>query len=499
AAAVSLATLTILSACATAAGPRDAAAATAESSPTGRIAHGTPTSIAGMGPAPAGEAGPVEPASAPAPALGQYPADRKIAGPPAGASGPEPDSRAWLAAGQFTTEKRIDPAVRTLVRSMSLEEKVGQLLMIAVEDPKTHREIPTIDSRFRALIDRVKPGGIILFGGNLVTVPQTIHLISELQQRSRIPLFVATDEEGGEVSRLNASGKIPATPVPSAWVIGEANDPELAYEAGRVIGQELAAIGLNMDLAPDADVLTNPENRVIGTRSFGAGPTVVARMVAAVVRGIQDEGVSAVIKHFPGHGDTANDTHVKAAVVYSDRARLDAVELVPFKSGISAGVDGIMTAHIGLPEITGSAEPATLSPAIVDGILRHDLGFQGVVFTDAMNMAALDSYTSQTQAVVAAVLAGCDVILRPLDARAAFDSLVQAVHGGRISEERLDRSVERILSLKYERNLFERGRSQLTVARAETILGTPAHRSVMDRIIEAAKLRSESKKSTASR
>ncbi len=303
------------------------------------------------------------------------------------------------------------------MRSMSVEDKVGQLLMLAVEDPRSHQEIPTIDSRFRALFETVKPGGIILFGDNMVTIPQTIRLISELQQRSPIPLFVATDEEGGQVSRLNASGKIPATPVPSAWVVGEANDPELAYEAGRVIGRELAVLGLNMDLAPDADVLTNPENRVIGTRSFGASGVVVARMVAAVVRGIQDEGVSAVIKHFPGHGDTVNDTHVKAAIVYSDRARLNKVELVPFKSGISAGVDGIMTAHIGLPAVTGSSEPATLSPAIVDGILRHDLGFQGVVFTDAMNMAALDTYAPQSKAVVAAVLAGCDVILRPWMAR----------------------------------------------------------------------------------
>jgi len=393
----------------------------------------------------------------------------------------------------------IAARVEALVASMSVEEKVGQLLMIAVEDPRSHHGLSTLDDRFTSQFETVRPGGVILFGDNIVTVPQTIALIEKLQSLSTIPLFVATDEEGGLVSRLNASGRIPATQVPSAWTIGKSRDPQLAYRAGTVIGKELSALGLNMDLAPDADVLTNPENRVIGTRAFGSNAAQVATMVVAMVRGIQDEGVSAVIKHFPGHGDTANDTHVSAAIVYHDRARLDSVELVPFESGIAAGVDGVMTAHIGLPEVTGSDTPATLSPKVVDGILRHDLGFRGVVFTDAMNMAALEQFASPKEAAVKAIQAGCDIILRPTDALVTYDAILSAVKTGQISEGRLDASVQRILTLKYRRHLFEERPVRPSAAEAMKILGSHAHRSIMKQIVEEAKHHPDAGSGTASR
>lgn len=476
AAAFTLAVLTILTACATV-GPASSAESQRRGSSDSRVSSADAAAT------------PSHTRPAPSPAS----AEESVPTETAAASDPRP-------------EKPVEPApdgietrVGRLAASMSVEEKVGQLLMIAVEDPHGHRELAAVDGRFSSLFERVRPGGVILFGDNIVTVPQTIALIDKLQNMSRIPLFVATDEEGGLVSRLTASGKIPATPVPSAWTIGKARDPRLAYRAGTVIGRELSALGLNMDLAPDADVLTNPANRVIGTRSFGSNAAKVATMVAAMVRGIQDEGVSAVIKHFPGHGDTANDTHVSAAIVYHDRARLDAVELVPFEHGIAAGVDAVMTAHIGLPEVTGSDTPATLSPRVVEGILRHDLGFQGVVFTDAMNMAALEQYASPKEAAVEAILAGCDILLRPTDALVAYDALLSAVKSGRISAQRLDASVNRILGLKYKRHLLEGSGTRPSVSEAMNVLGSPAHRSVMKQIVEEAKLHPDAGSGTASR
>ncbi len=480
---LSLAALTILTACASTAGAgsRIRVGSALSTSEEGELPDAGRSSTAPSGAG--GTSGAESPSASAAASVG--------IGDVAGPSG-----RVGTAAGAESKEEQV---VHALLSAMSLEDRVGQLLMVAVEDPRTRRELPAVDAPFRDLFSRIRPGGVILFGANIVTIKQTIDLVGQLQALARVPLFVSTDEEGGLVSRLTSSGEIPATPVPSAWTIGEANDPQLAYRAGTVIGSELSALGINMDLAPDADVLTNPENRVIGTRSFGSNAAHVAAMVAAMVRGIQSQGVSAVIKHFPGHGDTKNDTHYRAAIVHHDRARLNAVELVPFERGIAAGVDGVMTAHIGLPEVTGSNMPATLSPQIVDGILRHDLGFQGVVLTDAMNMAALDNYSSPQEAVVAAILAGCDVILRPSSALVAFNAILDAVRSGRISEARLDRSVHRILLLKYRLGLLDGDRARPTVESAKAVLGSPEHRAVMKSIVEEAKRRPTRSDTTASR
>lgn len=368
------------------------------------------------------------------------------------------------------------------VARMSTEAKVGQLLMVAVYDPGSGVELSRLTPEFRALFSSLHPGGVILFGRNIDTIDQTIRLIGELKHLSEIPLFVSTDQEGGKVSRLTASGRIPATPIPSAWTIGAADDPLLAYKAGAVTGTELAALGFNMDLAPDADVLTNPKNQVIGTRSFGSEPDRVARMVAATVHGLQDAGVAAVLKHFPGHGDTANDTHVTTAVVENTAARLSRVELVPFRAGLAAGADVVMTAHIALPKITGSLAPATLAPRIVNGILRDELGFQGVVMTDAMNMAAVADFMNPDDAAVAAIVAGCDMILRPPNARAAFDALLSAVRSGRIPMERLDASVRRILLVKHLRGIFQSPDYQETAKAAGGEIGTPEHMAVLNEI-----------------
>ncbi len=388
------------------------------------------------------------------------------------------------------TKPRTD-RTQTLIAGMTLEQKVGQLLMIAVADQRSNHELRALTHAYRTFFERVQPGGVIMFGGNIETVSQTLTLIHGLQAISPVPLLVSTDEEGGAVSRLTSSGKIPATPIPSPWTIGETGNPELAFRAGTVIGTELAALGFNMDLAPLADVLTNPKNTLIGTRSFGTDARRVAAMVARMVEGIQSTGVAAVLKHFPGHGDTASDTHHGTAVDRNNLARLKSVELLPFRSGIAAGADGVLTAHIAFPEITGTNVPASLSPIMVDGLLRRDLGFDGVVMTDAMNMAALLDFTTPEKAAVEAVRAGCDILLLPPDASAVFNALIDAVHSDRISMQRLDESVARILALKEKLGLFsDAAGKKLTVAEAEAHIGTAPHRAVMRQIIEAARANS---------
>ena len=371
--------------------------------------------------------------------------------------------------------------VDELLSRMTVEQKVGQLLMITVSEPTTGKELATLDSSFRNLFRTLQPGGVILFGGNLENVPQSIRLINALQEMSRVRLFVATDEEGGTVSRLTASGHIPATPIPSAQLIGDTQDPQLAYETGRVIGEEMGALGFNMDLAPVADVLTNPRNEVIGTRSFGTQAQLVARMVAEEVRGLQSVGICAVLKHFPGHGGTANDTHVSTVVDPESFSTMKRIALVPFERGIDAGASAVLIAHVEYPDVTGSHTPASLSPVIVNHLLRRELGFDGVVMTDAMNMAAVTKFAPPNEAAVDAVRAGCDIVLMPLDVPAVYQALLAAVRDGSIPERRLDQSVRRILDLKERMHILT-PRAEATVAEADSIIGNSAHRSLVRRI-----------------
>jgi len=385
------------------------------------------------------------------------------------------------AAPQQRTGAIRQTAVDELLSRMTVEQKVGQLLMITVSDPTTGLELASLDSRFRSLFRTLQPGGVILFGGNLDTVPQSIRLINALQEMSRVRLFVATDEEGGTVSRLNASGHIPATPIPSAQVIGETQDPQLAYETGRVIGEEMGALGFNMDLAPVADVLTNPRNVVIGTRSFGTQAQLVARMVAEEVRGLQSVGICAVLKHFPGHGGTANDTHISTVVDPEPFSTMKRIALVPFERGIDAGASAILIAHVEYPDVTGSRTPASLSPAIVNHLLRRELGFNGVIMTDAMNMAAITKFAPPDEAAVDAIRAGCDIVLMPQDVPAVYRALLAAVRDGSIPERRLDESVRRILALKERMHILT-PQAEATVAEADSIIGNSTHRSLVRRI-----------------
>ncbi|MFP4301873.1 MAG: glycoside hydrolase family 3 protein [Spirochaetaceae bacterium] len=390
-------------------------------------------------------------------------------------------------------ERRVEQQVERIMRAMSPEERIGQLIFPAIMKDSAGRPISRVTEDVRSLLREVEPGGILLFGPNFTTVEETRAFLSELQGLSEIPLVFAVDQEGGVVSRLTESSSLPATPIPPAATVGAAGSEDLARELGRVVGAELRSLGIVMNLAPVADVNTNPSNPVIRERAYGEDPRRVGRIVAAVVEGMQSEGVAAVLKHFPGHGDTYDDTHHGSATVYHDLQRLRDVEFVPFRSGIEAGARGVMTGHITVPEVLGSEEPATFSPEFLGGLLREELGFDGLVVTDSLSMAALINYYAQDEIVYRALEAGNDILLRPLYARRAYEALLDGVASGRLSQERIDESVRRILQFKFDMGLMELpSDGEQLFARgnlggeAERVLGRRQHREVVRRIREAA-------------
>jgi beta-N-acetylhexosaminidase len=343
------------------------------------------------------------------------------------------------------------------------------------------RPIRSVNRSLEELIRRIKPGGIILFTENISSIPQTIELVSGMQELSTLPLFISTDQEGGVVSRLT-SAALHATVIPSQAEVGAAGQPELTEKLGALIARELRALGINMNMAPVADINTNAKNPVIGAiaRAYSSDPEKTADMVEAAVEGMQRGGISAVLKHFPGHGDTKEDSHSSLAVLPHELQRLKEVEFIPFSRGIDAGVDGIMTGHISVPAVTGGSEPATLSSVLLQDILRKDLGFKGIIITDSLVMGALSHFYGKGELAVQAFKAGVDIILRPAFPLSSYQALLESIRAGEISEQRLDESVRRILRVKVQRGLFENSGPE---GDAEAILGNNEHRSFVEELL----------------
>ena len=337
-----------------------------------------------------------------------------------------------------------DPEIDTMIAEMTIEEKVGQLIMVGFEGPQANEAIET-HIRERLV------GGVVLFSRNIQSPQQTAELTNELQRLAsgtarQIPLFIGIDQEGGWVIRLKEG----ATVLPGNMALGATDSTELAERAGEITAVELAAVGVNLNFAPVMDVNNNPQNPVIGRRSFGESPELVSRLGVAYIHGLQHNGVLATAKHFPGHGDTTVDSHFYLPTVSHDQERIHALELKPFRAAIDADVAAIMTAHIVYPAFDAD-RPATLSPAILTDLLRKELGFDGLLITDAMEMKAIDARYQSGEAAVMAVEAGADIVLAlqtPAKQLEVFDTLLSAVKSGRISPARLDQSVERILKSK---------------------------------------------------
>lgn len=329
---------------------------------------------------------------------------------------------------------------------MDIEHLIGQKLLFAFHGKETLS--PEIIEAFQ----KYHPSGISLFRSlNIGTLPQARELTDSLQRLARrlsLPrLLIATDQEGGQ---LMAVGE--GTPLPGNMALGAARSAELARKAGEVLGREMSALGINVNYAPCADVNINPQNPVVGVRSFGEDPQLVAELTAAMIEGMQSQGVAATVKHFPGHGDTASDSHHALGTVPHTLERLRAVELPPFAAAFKANAKLVMTAHLGITSIDGAdAPPATLSPNIINGLLRRDLGFDGVVITDAMDMKAIRQGDDLREESVRAAKAGADLLLNtsdPQDQARAFEGLWQGCESGQITREELQASVERISRLK---------------------------------------------------
>lgn len=371
--------------------------------------------------------------------------------------------------------------IDTILTGMTVEEMVGQLFIAACRFDVSGDPVLTASQEFDDLVTSYRLGGVILFTENINTIDQTASLIADMQDISSLPLFITTDEEGGRVSRIGANTSMGTTDFPSMADVGAAGNPDLARSVGRVMGEELYALGFNMDFAPVADVLTNPHNTVIGDRAFSSDPQTAGSMVGAYVVGMQSAGVAAVIKHFPGHGDIAADTHKGTVRVSHDLARLRDVEFVPFRAGIDAGSIGVMSAHIEVPNVTGDDTPSTLSHVMLTDILRDELGFQGLIITDALEMKAISGVYSSGEACVLAFLAGADLLLMPLSMEDGYQGILSAVQDGAIGEDRLRDSVTRILSVKYDLGLF----SDEPLPDPHTVLGSEEHLAVA-RAVEAA-------------
>lgn len=351
--------------------------------------------------------------------------------------------------------------VEAKLTTMTLREKVGQLFWVRPEtlDFSLNPEKKTLTQTMRQNLEQYPVGGIAVFKKNIQDENQLSALIADFQSASKIPMIVAVDEEGGAVARLANHEAFFLPKYTSARDIGKTGDPEQARQMGRTIGGYLRFYGFNLDFAPVADVDSNPANPVIGRRAYSTDAQQTAQMVAAAVEGFHEAGMLCTVKHFPGHGDTGQDSHYGTATSYKTWEEMKAMEMLPFEAGIAAGADVVMTAHITTPNATTDGLPASLSYTMITERLRGELGFQGVIVTDALEMNAIKNHFTPAESAVAALRAGVDVLLMPSDLRAAFDGVVQAVEDGTLSEERLNESVRRILTLKQKAGLDLSGSS----------------------------------------
>ena len=353
-----------------------------------------------------------------------------------------------------------DPVVQQM-QSMTLREKVGQLFMIRPDALEGRFGPAELEDNSITGTTRVSQemkdkyadypcGGFALFRKNIISLSQLMGFTEALHALNSCAPMLGIDEEGGRIARIaNHPANFNVTKFPSMGAIAQSGDESQAYAAGKTISAYLSAYGLDIDFAPVADVNTNPKNPVIGDRAFGDDPNVAAGMVKQVIYGLHESGVASCIKHFPGHGDTATDTHTGYAETLKTWDEISACEMIPFRAGIEAGTDFVMTAHIAAPNVTGSDEPATMSHTLLTEKLRGELGFQGLIITDALSMGAIREKYSSSEACIRCILAGADILLMPYDYFEAFDGVVRAVENGVIPESRIDESVYRVLSFKY--------------------------------------------------
>ena len=337
-------------------------------------------------------------------------------------------------------------SIDSVLATLTVRQQVAQLIVPWLSGAYTALDDSTFAEAAR-WVDSLQVGGIIISVGSPFDIAAKLNA---LQRRSRLPLLVSADLEWGAAMRV-----VGATGFPQIMAVGATGQQRDAYTIASAAAVEGRAVGIQVNFAPDADLNNNPANPIINTRSFGEDPHRVGPLVAAYVQGLRDHGMLSTLKHFPGHGNTETDSHIGLPMITADYARLDTVELLPFRAGIAAGADVVMSAHIAWPAVTGSDDPGTLSAAVLTGLLRDSLGFRGLVVTDALTMGAIVTKYGAGEATVRAFLAGSDLLLMPANPDSALDAMVAAVETGRIPTARLTASVRRMLEIKRRLGLFE--------------------------------------------
>ncbi len=396
-------------------------------------------------------------AQAATPSAGEAPDNQALS---AGDSEPQPEAEQTAASPDAAepeeeTEEEagdsIEARARELLAEMTLEEKICQLFIVTPELLTGDSPVTRAGSETGQALEEYPVGGIVYFASSLNTREQVTEMIGNTQQYSRLGLFIAVDEEGGRVARVGSNSALGTTSFPA---MGTLETEEEAYQVGLTMGTELQELGFNLDFAPVADVSSNPNNSVIGDRAFSDDPEEAAQLAAACVRGLRASGILCTLKHWPGHGDTAGDSHDGAVSTGKTLEELAGCEFLPFQSGIAAGANFVMAGHISCPAVTGDDLPASLSPVLIGELLRGELGFEGVIITDSMQMQAITDHYSSGEAAVAALQAGVDMILMPASLSRAVGGIADAVEDGTLTEARIDESVLRVLSAKLEAGIL---------------------------------------------
>ena len=345
----------------------------------------------------------------------------------------------------FKTKPSVDETVYKevdeVMANMSLDEKIGQMFIVSYNSTSYNDGLSNIMST-------VKPGGFMFLGYNITSYNDTLKFVKDLKDSSEIPLFITIDEEGGNVERLSYL-KEDITHIPYMYDVGLKDDLELTYDVGRVIGREIGVFGFNVDFAPVIDVVTNKDNQVIGKRSFGEDYKLVARHGVALSNGIEEYHVISCYKHFPGHGSTMEDSHVDLPIIKKDKETLLNEDLYPFKYAVHNDAKMIMIGHIAVPSITGDNTPASMSKVIINDLLIDEFQYKGLIVTDALNMIEDRDYSTD-EIYQNVINAGVDILLYPTDSIEAFNSVKKSVKDGKISEERINSSVRKILFYKYK-------------------------------------------------
>lgn len=357
--------------------------------------------------------------------------------------------------------------IDTTLNNLSLEEKISQMLIVSYNGQ-------TFTEKMAEDLETNKPGGIILFDNNISNYEQTVQLINKMEETSSIPLFISIDQEGGKVRRLKKLDDVNISQIPAMWDLGKTDDAILSYNVGKVISEELQAFHINMNFAPVLDIVDNENSKFIGSRSFGSSPDNVSKMALALSKGMDDAGIIPVYKHFPGHGSTITDSHFDLPVLEKSKEELLNFDLIPFQEAINNGAQVIMIGHLATPNITNDTTPASLNKKIITDLLKNEMGYKGLVITDALNMQAITNYYSEQEIYEMAINAGVDILLMPSSCNSAINLIKDSLNKGTITIDQINNSVEKILTLKYSHfhNTYP----------DKSIIGSKEHQEIMAKL-----------------